>query len=133
MKKTFNRLAMAAMLASVAAFSVSAVDARPGGGKNSGSRGSQTNVAPPTTNTAPTAAQPMQRTVTPSQPAAQNAPRPGAPAAAPAAAPSMGRSLMMGSAPACSARACSACSRARASSPASARSPACSASCSSSR
>ena len=44
--------------------------ARAGGGTSSGSRGSQTHSAPPATNTAPTAAQPMQRTVTPNTPAA---------------------------------------------------------------
>lgn len=98
MTKTLNRLAMVAMLASVAALSVSAVDARPGGGKNSGSRGSQTNVAPPSTATAPTAAQPMNRTVTQGAPAQAPAAaaRPGMAGAAQAAQPSMARTMMMG-------------------------------------
>ena len=42
----------------------SSVDARIGGGSSSGSRGSRTFSAPPTTRTAPNAAQPMQRTIT---------------------------------------------------------------------
>ncbi|MCX7326003.1 MAG: Tim44 domain-containing protein [Hyphomicrobiales bacterium] len=85
MSKTLNRLAMMTMMAGVVAFGITAVDARPGGGKSSGSRGSQTNVAPPSTSTAPGTAQPMQRSVTPAGPAAAAAP-----------APSMARSLMMG-------------------------------------
>jgi predicted lipid-binding transport protein (Tim44 family) len=43
---------------------ISAADARPGGGGNSGSRGSRTFSAPPSTATAPNAAQPMNRTMT---------------------------------------------------------------------
>ena len=38
-------------------------DARPGGGSSSGSRGSRTYSAPPSTNTAPSAARPMERTM----------------------------------------------------------------------
>jgi predicted lipid-binding transport protein (Tim44 family) len=61
------------------------VDARPGGGGSSGSRGSRTNDAPAATQTAPTA-QPMQRTQTPAV-----AQRPGvAGGAAAAAQPSRG-------------------------------------------
>ena len=45
-------------------FAISAADARPGGGGSSGSRGSRTYSAPPTTATAPNAAQPMNRTMT---------------------------------------------------------------------
>ena len=45
-------------------FAISAADARPGGGGSSGSRGSRTFSAPPTTSTAPNAAQPMNRTMT---------------------------------------------------------------------
>lgn len=64
--------------------------ARAGSKSSIGSRGSQTNTAPPATNTAPTAAQPMQRTTT-ATPAA------GSPAAgAAAAAPSRGGALMGG-------------------------------------
>jgi predicted lipid-binding transport protein (Tim44 family) len=102
MSKTFNRLALMTMLASSLAMSVTVVDARPGGGKSFGSRGSQTNAAPPSTSTAPRAAQPIQRTVTPAAPAAAAAPAAGAAAgaagaaAAAAARPSMARNLMMG-------------------------------------
>ena len=101
MSKTLNRLALMTMLASSLAMSVTAVDARPGGNKSSGSRGSQTNVAPPSTSTAPGTAQPMQRSVTQGGPAAAAAPAAGAAAgaagaAAAAAKPSMARNLMMG-------------------------------------
>jgi predicted lipid-binding transport protein (Tim44 family) len=47
-----------------------AADARAGGGSSSGSRGGRTYTAPPSTNTAPSAAQPMQRSMTPNQPTA---------------------------------------------------------------
>lgn len=101
MSKTLNRLALMTMLASSLALSVSVVDARPGGNKSSGSRGSQTNVAPPSTATAPGTAQPMQRSVTQGAPAAAAAPAAGAAAgaagaAAAAAKPSMARNLMLG-------------------------------------
>src|SRR5256885_10713955 len=43
---------------------VSAADARVGGGSSSGSRGSRTFSAPPSTSTAPTTAQPFNRTIT---------------------------------------------------------------------
>src|SRR5262249_56898908 len=48
----------------------STADARVGGGFSSGSRGSRTFSAPPTTNTAPSQAAPIQRSITqpPSQP-----------------------------------------------------------------
>ena len=62
------------------AITISAADARVGGGGSSGSRGSRTYSAPPSTTTAPGAAQPMNRTFT--QP---GAPGVGAPAAAGAA------------------------------------------------
>jgi predicted lipid-binding transport protein (Tim44 family) len=62
------------------AVTISAADARVGGGSNSGSRGSKTYSAPPSTTTAPGTAQPMNRTFT--QP---GAPGVGAPAAAGAA------------------------------------------------
>jgi len=62
------------------AITIEAADARVGGGGNSGSRGSRTYSAPPSTTTAPGAAQPMNRTFTqPGSPAA------GAPAAGAAA------------------------------------------------
>ena len=56
-------------------------EAAPGGRSSSGSRGDRTYSAPPSTGTAPRAAQPMERTAT--QPPAA---RPNAPAAAPGAA-----------------------------------------------
>ena len=62
------------------AITISAADARVGGGGSSGSRGSKTYSAPPSTTTAPGAAQPMNRTFT--QP---GTPGVGAPAAAGAA------------------------------------------------
>jgi len=62
------------------AITISAADARVGGGGSSGSRGSRTYSAPPSTTTAPNAAQPMNRTFT--QP---GSPGVGAPAAAGAA------------------------------------------------
>ncbi|MGE0224913.1 MAG: Tim44 domain-containing protein [Acetobacteraceae bacterium] len=62
------------LLAAVAALSLALTpglaDARAGGKSSFGSRGSMTNSAPPTTRTAPETAQPMQRTMTPSTPAA---------------------------------------------------------------
>ena len=60
------------LLAAVAALSLALApgfaDARAGGGGSMGSRGSMTWSAPPTTRTAPTAAQPMQRSMTPNTP-----------------------------------------------------------------
>jgi predicted lipid-binding transport protein (Tim44 family) len=58
------------------AIAISEADARVGGGSSSGSRGSRTFSAPPSTTTAPGAAQPMNRTFT----------QPGTPAAGAAAA-----------------------------------------------
>src|SRR6478735_5525297 len=46
------------------AMAISSADARVGGGGSSGSRGSRTYSAPPSTTTAPNAAQPMNRTFT---------------------------------------------------------------------
>lgn len=51
---------------------VTAADARVGGGFSSGSRGSRTFAPPPMTRTAPNAAQPMQRTITPNTTAPVN-------------------------------------------------------------
>jgi len=79
-----SRIARFLAVAAVAALALSPVlaEARPGGSTSSGSRGSRTDSAPPTTNTAPNAARPMNRTMTePSRPAAA------APAAAGAARP----------------------------------------------
>lgn len=73
-------------------------EARPGGSSSSGSRGSRTQSAPPSTQTAPGGAQQMQRTQTPPSTPAQTAGAPGAarPAGA-AAAPGgfMSRNPMM--------------------------------------
>jgi predicted lipid-binding transport protein (Tim44 family) len=76
--------------------------AKPGGGKSSGSRGAKTDQSVPSTNTAPSAAQPMQRTATPAgtaaspAAAARPAAAPAAAAAAQAAKPSFARNMMMG-------------------------------------
>jgi predicted lipid-binding transport protein (Tim44 family) len=69
-------LAIVLSVALPLAVAVSEADARVGGGGSSGSRGSRTYSAPPSTTTAPGAAQPMNRTFT----------QPGAPAAGAAAA-----------------------------------------------
>jgi len=71
---TLLSLALAAVFSVMAA---EAADARVGGGRNLGSRGSRTWTAPPATNTAPRAAQPIERSMTQAQPgkpgAVQNA------------------------------------------------------------
>jgi len=61
-------IAVVVSLAVPLAMAISAADARVGGGSSSGSRGSRTYSAPPSTTTAPNAAQPMNRTF--SQPGA---------------------------------------------------------------
>ena len=72
-------------------------EARPGGGKGFGSRGTRTNSAPAPTNTAPTGAQPFQRSAAPTPSPSMAGPAAGAAgAAAQAARPSMARNLMMG-------------------------------------
>src|SRR4030095_15201985 len=73
-------LAIVLSVALPLAIAISEADARVGGGSSSGSRGSQPFSAPPSTTTAPGAAQPMNRTFT--QP---GTPGVGAPAAAGAA------------------------------------------------
>ena len=73
-------LAVVLSVALPLAISISEADARVGGGSSSGSRGSRTFSAPPSTTTAPGAAQPMNRTFT--QP---GTPGVGAPAAGAAA------------------------------------------------
>lgn len=70
---------LAAIAVATLALAPSLADARAGRGGSFGSRGDRTYQAPPATNTAPSTAQPMQRSMTP-QPAA------GAPGAAQAAA-----------------------------------------------
>ena len=69
-------LAIVLSVALPLAVAASEADARVGGGGSSGSRGSKTYSAPPSTSTAPGAAQPMNRTFT----------QPGTPAAGAAAA-----------------------------------------------
>lgn len=69
-------------------------EARPGGGRSSGSRGSYTNSAPPATNTTPGGAQTFQRSA-PSTAPSMAGPAAGA-AAAQAARPSFARNMMMG-------------------------------------
>jgi predicted lipid-binding transport protein (Tim44 family) len=71
-RASFKTLAVLSALALPVSVAVSSIaDARVGGGGSSGSRGSRTYSAPPSTKTAPTAAQPMQRTqAQPSAPAA---------------------------------------------------------------
>ncbi len=83
-----------AVVASVLLLVPVLAEARPGGGKAFGSRGSRTDSAPAQTNTAPNGAQPFQRSATPSP--TQAAPAASAAAAAQAARPSMARNLMMG-------------------------------------
>jgi predicted lipid-binding transport protein (Tim44 family) len=57
-------IAVVVSLAVPLAMAISAADARVGGGSSSGSRGSRTFSAPPSTTTAPGTAQPMNRTFT---------------------------------------------------------------------
>lgn len=73
-------LAVVLSLAVPLAMAISTADARVGGGGSSGSRGSKTFSAPPSTTTAPNAAQPMNRTFA----------QPGAPAAGAAAGAAKG-------------------------------------------
>src|SRR5437868_9043208 len=68
-------IAIVLSLAVPLVIAISAADARVGGGSSSGSRGSRTFSAPPSTTTAPGTAQPMNRTMT----------QPGAATSAPAA------------------------------------------------
>src|SRR5436190_9420311 len=72
----FQAIAVVLSLAVPLVIAISAADARVGGGSSSGSRGSRTFSAPPSTTTAPGTAQPMNRTMT----------QPGAATSAPAAA-----------------------------------------------
>ncbi|QWG15026.1 39S ribosomal protein L45 [Bradyrhizobium sediminis] len=57
-------IAVVLSLAVPVMFAISAADARVGGGGSSGSRGTRTYSAPPSTSTAPGTAQPMNRTMT---------------------------------------------------------------------
>src|SRR5262249_32581982 len=71
----FKIAAVVLALAVPTALAVSHADARAGGGFSSGSRGSRSFSAPPMTTTAPNAARPFDRTITPNTPS--YAPRPG--------------------------------------------------------
>ncbi len=71
---------IAAVAVAALAFAPSLADARAGGGSSFGSRGGRTFSAPPTTNTAPSMAAPMERSVTPRP--APSAPGYGTPAPA---------------------------------------------------
>jgi predicted lipid-binding transport protein (Tim44 family) len=64
MRGLVKTIAIVLSLAVPVMFAVSAADARIGGGGSSGSRGSRTFSAPPSTSTAPNAAQPFNRTMT---------------------------------------------------------------------
>lgn len=80
-----TRFALAALAALAFALAPALAEARPGGGSSSGSRGSRTYSAPPSTSTAPNTARPLERTTTePGRPGTTGAPataaRPGAPA-----------------------------------------------------
>jgi len=60
---------LAALAVAAFALAPALADARPGSGSSSGSRGSRTYSAPPTTNTAPSQARPMERTMEQPRPA----------------------------------------------------------------
>ena len=64
MRGIVQAIAVVLSVAVAATFAISAADARVGGGGSSGSRGGKTFSAPPSTSTAPNAAQPMNRTMT---------------------------------------------------------------------
>lgn len=82
---------LAAVAVAALALAPTLADARAGAGGSSGSRGSRTYTAPPTTNTAPYTAAPMERSMTP-----RTAPAPGYGAAAPAAGLSRGGAFTSG-------------------------------------
>src|SRR5260370_12444862 len=62
-RKVYRVLVAAAIVAAATGFLASGADARIGGGLSSGSRGSRTFAAPPSTSTSPSAS-PLERTVT---------------------------------------------------------------------
>src|SRR3979411_2802698 len=64
MRGIVRTIAVVLSLAVPVMLTISAADARIGGGGSSGSRGSRTFSAPPSTSTAPNAAQPFNRTMT---------------------------------------------------------------------
>lgn len=96
--RTLNSKSLAALgLATLLALAPAVAEAKMGGGMSSGSRGSRSFSAPPSTSTAPRSAAPMERSIAP-----QPAPAPNRPAANPGAAPSgafggsFGRGLLGG-------------------------------------
>jgi predicted lipid-binding transport protein (Tim44 family) len=89
-----NRVLIATAAALI--FAGSAAEARMGGRGSFGSRGSRTWSAPPSTNTAPGAAAPIQRSQVPNQGPAVNRPATGAPAAAQPRRFGLGTGLMAG-------------------------------------
>lgn len=73
--RTLNGKSLAALaFAAVLALAPAVADAKMGGGTSSGSRGSRTFSAPPTTNTAPRSAAPMERSIAPQSAPSQNRP-----------------------------------------------------------
>jgi predicted lipid-binding transport protein (Tim44 family) len=91
MRAVIKAFAIVLSVAVPLALTVSAADARVGGGLSSGSRGARTFSAPPSTSTAPSAAQPFNRTIT--QP---TSPGIGAPAAAAGRGGFFGRPGLLG-------------------------------------
>ncbi len=71
---------LAAVAVAALAFAPSLADARAGGGSSAGSRGSRTYSAPPTTNTAPSTAAPMERSAAPRSAPSPNYGAPASPA-----------------------------------------------------
>ena len=63
-RRIFRAIAVVLSLAVPAVLTIAAADARVGGGSSSGSRGSRTFSAPPSTSTAPGSAQPFNRSMT---------------------------------------------------------------------
>ena len=102
-RQTTHRFAAVAIAAAAGiGLMATLADARPGGSGSSGSRGSKTFQAPPSTNTAPGAAAPMQKSITQPGQVQPGVAKPSAPvagasaAAAQAAKPSLMRNLLLG-------------------------------------
>ncbi|HEY4253851.1 MAG TPA: TIM44-like domain-containing protein [Roseomonas sp.] len=87
---------LAAVAALALALAPAIADARPGGRSSSGSRGSRTYEAPPATQTAPNAARPMDRTMTPPAQSSLGGTAGASAAAAGAARPAASRGFMGG-------------------------------------
>lgn len=92
-----KRLSLVALLSvALTAQGVMMADARPGDGGSMGSRGTRTFSAPPATNTAPSGAAPMQRSITQPGPTSPSLGGQQPHIQQPAVAPSFGRSLLGG-------------------------------------